>query len=186
MVSFGFKGGIGTSSRRLSGKLGGYTVGVLVLTNFGTMKDLRINGIPIGLELRKFFGKDIRRDYGSIIVIIATDAPLSSRQLGRLARRACNGISRVGGMSSHNSGELVLAFTTRNTVSYTDDVLLEETILNDASLTPLFRAVIEATEEAILNSLFKSQTMKDRDNNVVYRIPIDRVLEILDKHGLVS
>jgi len=185
MVSFGFKGGIGTSSRKLSGKLGGYTVGVLVLTNFGYMKDLRINGVPVGLELRKFFRKDIEKNDGSIIIIVATDAPLNSRQLRRLAKRACNGISRVGGISSHGSGEFVLAFSTRNTVSYNDIVLLDETILNDAYLSPLFRAVIEATEEAVLNSLFKSETMKGRDNHIVYGIPIDKVLEILDSHGLV-
>lgn len=187
MVSFGFKGGIGTSSRKLPSKLGGYTIGVLVLTNFGYMKDLMIKGIPVGLELRKIFRKDIKKDYGSIIVIIATDAPLNSRQLNRLARRACNGISKVGGISSNSSGEFILAFSTGNIISDTSNsILFEEKILYDFSLNPLFRATIESVEEAILNSLFKSQTTKGRDNHIIYGIPIDKVLEILDRYGLLS
>ena len=144
-----------------------------------------IKDIQVGLELRKIYKNYIEKKYGSIIVVIATDAPLTSRQLGRLARRACNGISRTGGMSSHTSGEFAIAFSTKNTLSLNDNSLSNIAILDDYYLNPLFRASIEATEEAILNSLFKSTTMKGRDNNIAYGLPVDKVLEILEGHNRI-
>ena len=184
MISFGFKSGIGTSSRKLPSKLGGYIVGVLVLSNFGRREDLRINGFPIGKVLAKYDpNPQIKERDSSIIVIIATNAPLSFRQLKRLAKRACHGIARVGGISSHFSGEFVIAFTTHKRIlHYPGDIALREETLHDNFISILFKAVIEATEEAILNALFKSVTMDGRDNHIVRAIPIDKVMEVLAKY----
>ncbi|MCD6508915.1 MAG: P1 family peptidase [Thermoprotei archaeon] len=186
MSAFEFKGGIGTASRRIPAKLGGFTVGVLVLTNFGKREDLLIMGVPVGRELRDY-GRSSTNMEGSIVVIIATDAPLTSRQLSRLCKRATHGIARTGGMSSHGSGDFVIAFTTKNKVPhYCAPMLHDIKVLREEVLSSLFRAVIEAVEEAIINSLLRATTMVGRDGHVRHAIPIDRLIEIMKRYRRIS
>ena len=188
-VAFGFKGGIGTSSRKLPDKLGGYTVGVLVQTNFGGV--LTINGAPVGRELGKYYlkedlGASSASPDGSVIIVIATDAPVDARNLKRMAARAMMGLARTGAAGSNGSGDYAIAFATASDLrisnpkdrvgSYSQKVLA-----NDA-VSPLFLAVIEATEEAIYNSLFRATTTTGR-GHTVEALPIDKTLEILRKHG---
>jgi D-aminopeptidase len=184
-VCFNFKGGIGTSSRIIPEKSGGYTVGVLVQTNFGGV--LQIAGIPMMKELEKQ-AKTNEAD-GSCMIVIATDAPLDSRNLERLAKRAMLGLARTGGIASNGSGDYVIAFSTatENRVKYNSESLFNEskTLRND-EMTPLFLATIEATEEAILNSLFMAETTVGRDGNKVLALPVEEVMNILRKHGRVK
>ena len=190
-VTFGFKGGIGTASRKLPQRLGGFTVGVLVQTNFGGV--LTINGAPVGQALGKYYLKDELAERnpadGSIIMVIATDAPLDSRNLGRLAARAMLGLARTGAAASNGSGDYAIAFSTSPDVRIKPIGQNErnvprslKTLANDAT-SPLFLAAIEATEEAIYNSLFKATTTTGR-GRTVEALPLDRTLEILRKHGL--
>ncbi len=183
MVAFGFKGGIGTSSRVLPADMGGYTVGVLVLSNFGARRHLTIAGVPIGQELAEY--KEKPND-GSIMIIIATDAPLKSRQLLRLAKRAPFGLARTGGIASNGSGDFAIAFSTTLTQpqesqpgTRQDGALTE----NGQLMTLLFQATIEAVEEAVLNSLFRAHTVIGRDDHMVPALPIDRVRELLKRYG---
>lgn len=184
-VCFNFKGGIGTSSRIIPEKSGGYTVGVLVQTNFGGV--LQIAGIPMMKELEKQ-AKTNEAD-GSCMIVIATDAPLDSRNLERLAKRAMLGLARTGGIASNGSGDYIIAFSTatENRVKYNSESLFNEskTLRND-EMTPLFLATIEATEEAILNSLFMAETTVGRDGNKVLALPVEEVMNILRKHGRVK
>jgi D-aminopeptidase len=197
-VAFGFKGGIGTSSRSLPAMLGGYTVGVLVQTNFGGV--LTINGAPVGRELGRYYLKEQLaptrsneprpaaaedRADGSIIIVVATDAPLESRQLQRLAARAMLGLARTGSPSTNGSGDYVIAFSTRNRIRAAEKQRRLEVLGNEA-LSPLFLAVVEATEEAIYNSLFRATTVTGREKQRVEALPLDRTLEILKKHGALS
>lgn len=185
-VAFGFKGGIGTSSRKLPANLGGYTVGVLVQTNFGGV--LSIDGVPIGKELKKYYFSDALNDSpdGSCMIVVATDAPLDSRNLKRLAKRAILGLGRTGGIASNGSGDYVIAFSTNATMreAYESESTTRQAIIlrNDA-MSPLFMATIEATEEAIINSLFHAQTTTGRDGNKVDALPVDKVLRIMKQHG---
>jgi D-aminopeptidase len=193
-VAFGFKGGIGTSSRKLPQRLGGFTVGVLVQTNFGGV--LTINGAPVGRELGRYYLKDelaqpANTPDGSVIIVIATDAPLDSRNLNRLAARAMMGLARTGAAGSNGSGDYAIAFSTSpdvriRTLNQNDRNTPRnvKTLANDA-VSPLFLAVIEATEEAIYNSLFKANTTSGR-GKTVEALPLDRTLEILRKHGLTG
>lgn len=196
-VAFGFKGGIGTSSRKLPQRLGGFTVGVLVQTNYGGV--LTINGAPVGRELGRYYLKDeltqpANTPDGSVIIVIATDAPLDSRNLNRLAARAMMGLARTGAAGSNGSGDYAIAFSTSLDVrirTRNQDGQNErntprnvKTLANDA-VSPLFLAVIEATEEAIYNSLFKANTTSGR-GKTVEALPLDRTLEILRKHGLTG
>jgi D-aminopeptidase len=192
-IAFGFKGGIGTSSRKLPARLGGFTVGVLVQSNFGGV--LTINGAPVGRELGRYYLKDElapekqNQPDGSIIIVIATDAPLDARNLNRLAARAMMGLARTGAAGSNGSGDYAVAFSTaadlrirplaQNEANAPRSV---RTLANDA-VSPLFLAVIEATEEAIYNSLFRATTTTGR-GRTVEALPLDRTLEILRKHGL--
>lgn len=185
-VCFGYKGGIGTASRLLPSKMGGYTVGVLVQTNFGGF--LQIAGVPVGIELNpelknRFKSEDAD---GSCMIVIATDAPLDARNLKRLAKRAWLGLGKTGGIASNGSGEYVIAFSTAKElrVSYASDTPVQEgkTLSNDA-ITPLFIAAIEATEEAILNSLFQAETMSGRDGHTIEALPLDKVKTLLKKYG---
>lgn len=199
-VAFGFKGGIGTASRRLPQRLGGFTVGVLVQTNFGGV--LTINGAPVGRELGRYYLKDElagranRGDAaetvadGSIIIVIATDAPLDARNLGRMAARAMLGLARTGAAGTNGSGDYAIAFSTAaemrvKTLSQSERNAPRtlKTLGNDAT-SPLFLAVIEATEEAIYNSLFKANVTSGR-GRTVEALPLDRTVEILRKHGLI-
>jgi D-aminopeptidase len=212
-VAFGFKGGIGTSSRKLPASLGGYTVGVLVQTNFGGI--LTINGAPVGRELGRYYLKEeldraenkpgnideSKRDSdsrtmlpssadGSVIIVIATDAPIDHRNLQRLAARSMLGLARTGAAGSNGSGDYAIAFSTApelrirpaagNRGSKSNVILLS----NDA-VSPLFLAVIEATEEAIYNSLFRATTTTGH-GHTVDALPIDRTLEILRRHGSIG
>jgi D-aminopeptidase len=173
-----FKGGIGTSSRKLPEEEGGYTVGVLVMSNFGEIEDLRIDGAPIGKILApKYEHLEKRRhSYGSIIVVVATDAPMMGMQLNRLAKRAALGIGRVGSYAAHGSGEIVLAFSTANHLHRHDTKrIYKMNVLYDKGLNPLYKATIEATEEAILNSLFVNTDMIGAGDRFCPAIPIDEV-----------
>lgn len=193
-VAFGFKGGIGTSSRKLPAGLGGFTVGVLVQSNFGGI--LTINGAPVGRELGRYYLKDElaappNQPDGSIIIVIATDAPLDARNLHRLAARAMMGLARTGAAGSNGSGDYAIAFSTSadvriRTLSQNERNAPRsvKTLPNDAA-SPLFLAVIEATEEAIYNSLFRATTTTGR-GKTVEALPLDRTLEILRKHGLTT
>ncbi len=180
-VCFGWKGGIGTSSRVLSERQGGYTIGVLVQTNFGG--DLHILGVPVGRELDRGDGD---AGDGSVMIVVATDAPLSSRNLERLARRALIGVGRTGSNMSNGSGDYVIAFSTAVSVRRTPERragahMIEE--LPNGRMSPLFQAVAEATEEAIYNSLFKATTVTGYRGRTVRALPIERVLGILRKYG---
>ncbi len=183
-VCFGFKGGIGTASRKLPSALGGYTVGVLVQSNFGGI--LQINGAPVGLELEQYYLKNrIHPQHdGSCMMVVATDAPLNARQLKRLAKRAVYGLVRTGGISSHGSGDYVIAFSTRNRLTHPVPGLeVERTLLADEHLTPLFQAVIEATEEAIYHSLFAAKTLTGYRGRRVEALPLERVEAILKQYN---
>ncbi len=178
MITCDFKAGIGTSSRRLPESLGGYTVGVLVMSNFGVMRQLRVGGLPVGEMLEERYGSLPRREhsYGSIIAVIATDAPLISHQLNRVAKRAALGIGRVGSSAMHGSGEIVLAFSTANMVPReTRKMVYRMKILLDQRLDPLYEAVIEATEEAILNALCAARDMDGVNGNLSKALPIGEV-----------
>jgi D-aminopeptidase len=200
-VAFGFKGGIGTSSRKLPLALGGYSVGVLVQTNFGGI--LTINGAPVGRELGRYYLKEqlssgglnpCKPDEpdpaqcpspdGSIIIVIATDAPIDHRNLQRLAARALLGLARTGAAGSNGSGDYAIAFSTApelRIVSTAGKPKSPATLLANDAMSPLFLAVIEATEEAIYNSLFRATTVTGR-GHTVEALPIDRTLEILKQH----
>jgi D-aminopeptidase len=186
-VAFGWKGGIGTSSRALPEPLGAFTVGVLVQSNFGGV--LQICGAPVGQALDQFYLRehlDRPAADGSIMIAVATDAPLSDRNLTRLARRALAGLARTGAAMSNGSGDYVIAFSTAETVRrYRHRACHLSTIaeLQNDSVSPLFQAVIEATEEAIYNSLFKARTVSGRDGATVEALPMDRVLELLRGYG---
>ena len=185
-VCFGYKGGIGTSSRVLPKERGGYTVGVLVQTNFGG--NLTIAGIPVGEELKN--DKELNSGDGSCMIIVATDAPITSRNLKRLAKRAIFGVARTGGHCSNGSGEYVVAFSTAKDLripyySSENDFLENKELRND-KMTPLFEAVIEATEEAILNSLFMSKTVTGKNGLTIEKIPVEKVIRILKYHNILK
>jgi D-aminopeptidase len=187
MICCDFKSGIGTSSRKLSPALGGYTVGILVMSNFGRMADLRIAGFPVGPVLEERFASLPRRvaNYGSIIAVAATDAPLSSHQLGRVAKRVALGIGRAGSYASHGSGEMILAFSTANMVPRTTHKMIYRMkILLDQHLDPLYEAAIEATEEAILNSLCMAREMEGVSGNFAPALPLQETKELLDRWKL--
>lgn len=184
-VCFGFKGGIGTSSRVLPSSLGGYTVGVLVQTNFGGV--LQIDGIPVGEELEKFsFSRNVNSGAdGSCMIVVATDAPVDARNLERIAKRAIMGLARTGGIASNGSGDYVIAFSVaeENLIANPGRGRLHDNrFLPNASVSPLFLATIEATEEAILNSLFAAETMEGRDGHRVEKIPVDRVIDMIKEY----
>jgi len=195
-VAFGWKGGIGTSSRKLPASLGGYTLGVLGQSNFGGV--LSIDGVPVGVELGKYYlkeavgavgsnaqpsaGSDLAD--GSIIIVIATDAPLDHRQLQRLASRAMSGLARTGSSMTNGSGDYAIAFSTQNRIK-ASDAKRSISVLGNDSMSPLFQAVIEATEEAIFNSLFKATTVTG-NGRTVEALPLDKVKEILRKYGRIK
>jgi D-aminopeptidase len=188
MIAYGFKGGIGTSSRRLSAEEGGYTVGVLVQSNHGRRNRLTIAGVPVGKDIPDLLpepGKHADGE-GSIIVVVATDAPLLPMQLERLARRAALGIGRVGGAGENASGDILLAFSTANPGVARSAKESQEparlTMLPNDRMDPLFWATVDATEEAIVNAMIAAETMKGAGGNTVHALPHDRLREILKKH----
>jgi len=189
-MAFGWKGGIGTSSRKLSQNLGGYTLGVLVQSNFGGV--LQILGVPIGQELGQYYLKDELGEAsvdGSIMIVVATDAPLSDRNLTRLARRALAGLARTGASMSNGSGDYVISFSTNEDVrrsSKRRSQLSTLAELPNDKISPLFQATIEATEEAIYNSLFKATSMTGHKGNVVEALPLERVRQLMQDYGHLS
>lgn len=182
-IAFGWKGGIGTSSRVLPATMGGFTVGVLVQSNYGGV--LAINGAPVGKELGRYaFKRETEKGDGSIMIVVATDAPLSSRNLERLAARAISGLARTGSSMSNGSGDFVIAFSTAGSVrrARTDAARMIEDLPND-NMSGLFQAVAEATEEAIYNSMFKAETVTS-NGMTVEALPLDETLEILRRYGV--
>lgn len=188
MVCFRFKCGIGTSSRVLPADQGGYTIGVLVQANFGGRDQLRVDGVPVGRAITDLLPAvpEMAGGYpreGSIIVVIATDAPLSSRQLERVARRGALGISRTGGTAGNTSGDILLAFSTANVMPLNDPprVFAQQMLATDF-VEPIFRATVDATEEAILNALMKGATMQGIEGRVVHELPYARLAAIMQQH----
>ena len=206
-IAFGFKGGIGTASRRLPVSLGGYTVGVLVQTNYGGI--LTIDGAPVGVELGKYYLKDVieksenskqnvsqnKNDInvladGSIIIVIATDAPMDARQLKRMAARSMMGLARTGAAATNGSGDYAVAFSTapevRVKTASDNHTPREVKLLSNDAMSPLFLATIEATEEAIYNSLFRATTVTGRENRTVEALPVEKTITILRKYGKIK
>jgi D-aminopeptidase len=187
--AFGWKGGIGTSSRILPKSLGGYTLGVLVQTNYGGI--LAMGGVPVGKALGQYLLKDIEDRYradGSIMVIIATDAPLSDRNLTRLARRAFNGIAVTGSPMANGSGDYALAFSTAESVRRTPARRQARAAIDDVpndQTTPLFQAAMEATEEAIYNAMLQATTMRGAEGRVLEALPVDKLRTLLARHGIM-
>jgi D-aminopeptidase len=185
-----FKGGIGTSSRVLSDEQGGWTVGVLVQANHGQRKYLRVAGVPVGREITDLLPEthtgEFSVDSSSIIVIVATDAPLLPNQLKALAQRVPLGIARVGGNGEIFSGDIFLAFSTQPLGEVDKSNVRSVNMVNLPGLTPLFEATVQATEEAILNALAAAGTMTGCDGNTIYALPQDRLLDVLKKYGRLS
>jgi D-aminopeptidase len=187
MHLFGFKGGIGTSSRVLPGSEGGWTVGVLVLTNFGRRPRLTVDGVPVGrlwegLEIREEGSVGQGEDEGSGIIVVATDAPLDGRQLARVAKRAALGLGRTGSTGGNGSGELLVAFSTTYRPG-SEPGVASRPILEGGAIDPIFAATVDATEEAVLNALFMATTTDGRKGRVVEAIDIGRVRELLALYG---
>jgi D-aminopeptidase len=209
MVCHGFKGGIGTASRKLSVEQGGYTVGVLVQCNYGSRRDLRIAGVPVGEEIADLQGcianndpvppgsprrpcdqrrgagdADASMDQGSIIVVVATDAPLLPHQLKRLATRVSLGIGRQGGFGGNSSGDIFIAFSTANPRAwFNDQPVTDVKMLPNDRITPLFQATAQATEAAITNALLAAETMTGANDLRIYALPVDRLLAAMRKYG---
>ena len=210
MVCFGFKGGIGTASRKLSAAEGGYTVGVLAQCNFGARRDLSVGGIPVGQEitdqallpcaanrdttvrrgLRRCAGfgapgspgpTGLEEGSGSIIVVVATDAPLLPHQLKRVATRVSLGVGRTGGLGQNSSGDIFIAFSTANTGFARDTAASAVRMLPNDRINPIFRATVQATEEAILNAMLAAETMTGADDLRIHALPIDRLRAVLAK-----
>jgi len=207
MLCHGFKGGIGTASRKLPPDQGGYTVGVLVQCNYGIRRDLRIAGVPVGEEMPDLapcianhdpLPPDTPRrhcddpagvaprdeDQGSIIVVVATDAPLLPHQLKRVATRVALGVGREGGFGGNSSGDIFIAFSTANPRAWFDDQPVKDVkMLPNDLITPLFQATAQATEAAITNALLAAETMTGANDLRVYALPVDRMLAVMKKYG---
>jgi len=209
MVCHGFKGGIGTASRKLDARDGGYTVGVLVQCNYGIRRDLRIAGVPVGEEIPDLAGCVANRDptvrprarrcddsapagssndradqeLGSIIVVVATDAPLLPHQLERVVKRVALGVGRTGGYGGNGSGDIFVAFSTANAGAASDTGVTRVSMMPNARMNPLFYATVQATEEAIVNALLGANTMTGADDYRVYALPVDRLKAIMKKYG---
>lgn len=181
MVCNEFKGGIGTSSRALPANQGGYTVGVLVQCNYGTRNQLRIAGVPVGREINDHTvtGDDI----GSIIVVVATDAPLIPTQLRRMAKRVALGLGRLGSFSGDGSGDLFMAFSTANPGASDPQGVRQLQMLPNERINPLFLATVEATEEAVVNAMVAAETMTGIDHHTVQALPHERLREVLKKYN---
>lgn len=189
MSAFGFKGGIGTASRVVPDETGGWTLGVLVLANFGRKRQLTIDGVPVGILLDDQAVDPPER--GSIMFIVATDAPLLDRGLRRLARRCAIGLGRTGSISGHGSGDYVIAFSTAESLRIPHEPeasTMQAEIVLDSGMTidNLFQATVEATEEAIINALFTATSLTGRDGNHREALPVERVLEIMRSAGRIA
>jgi L-aminopeptidase/D-esterase-like protein len=185
MICYEFKGGIGTASRRLSEDEGAYTVGVLVQSNFGLRGQLTIAGVPVGRELPED-ASERKEEQGSIIIVVATDAPLLPHQLKRLARRASLGVARTGGISGNGSGDIFIAFSNGNPGAARAEKRARLEAIPNWRMNPLFRSTVEATEEAILNALVAAETMSGINDHTVTALPHGRLREVLKKYGRLS
>jgi D-aminopeptidase len=207
MICHGFKGGIGTASRKLPDAQGGYTVGVLVQCNYGVRRDLRIAGVPVGEEIQDLAGciandaplppdsprrhcdapggaADGELDQGSIIVVVATDAPLLPHQLKRIATRVSLGVGRQGGFGGNSSGDIFIAFSTANPRAWFNDAPVTDVkMLPNDRITPLFQATAQATEAAITNALLAAETTTGANDLRIYALPVDRMLAVMKKYG---
>lgn len=181
MITCDFKGGIGTASRKLPQAEGGYTIGVLVMTNFGRMEDLRVDGVPVGRALLPDYESYLRRidSYGSIIAVVGSNAPLLPHQIARLCKRAALGIGRVGSHAAHGSGEIVLGFSNANIVPReTRKMVYRMKALLDRAINPLYKATVEATEEAILNALCMALPMEGHSGHHAPALPLERLVAL--------
>jgi L-aminopeptidase/D-esterase-like protein len=189
MVCHDFKGGTGTSSRLLTIEGNTYTLGVLVQTNYGIRRTLTISGVPVGKEIPDLMPEmnplTNRKDRGSIIVVIATDAPLLPHQLERLARRVPVGLGRLGGYASDSSGDIFIAFSTANPGASNRIIAQDIFMLPNDQMSPLFEATVQATEEAIINALLAAKTMTGKNDTRIYELPEDRLVEIMKKYNRI-
>lgn len=189
MIAFGFKGGTGTSSRVLDAKDGGYKVGVLVQANYGVRRLFTVAGVPVGKEITDLTLTEGKgdQDSGSIIVVIATDAPLLPHQLKRTVKRASLGIAAMGGRGGNSSGDIFIAFSTANASEASNSKELSQiTMLPNEKITPLFEATVQAVEEAVLNAMVAAETMKGFNGNTVYALPHNRLREVLRKYNRLN
>ncbi len=190
MICNGFKGGIGTASRLLDAKAGGYTVGVLVQCNYGSRANLRIAGVPVGREISEnpaYASTSFSElDRGSIIVVVATDAPLLPHQLKRLARRVALGLGRNGSISGNGSGDIFIAFSTANPGAAAVDRVVDLKMLPNDRIEPVFAATVQTTEEAIVNAMIAAETMTGIENHKVIALPHDRLREVLRKYNRLN
>jgi D-aminopeptidase len=197
MVCLGFKGGSGTASRVIDQKYGGYQVGVIVQSNFGTRQQFTIAGVPVGKELQDTLpnifnsvvsnnSNDVNAETGSIIVIVATDAPLLPHQLKRIAQRVSLGIAKMGGIGGNGSGDIFLTFSTANRSAFDRNKEVSLQMFPNDKMGVLFEATIQATEEAIVNAMVAAETMEGINGNKVYALPHDRVIEILRKYQRIK
>jgi D-aminopeptidase len=190
MICNGFKGGIGTSSRKLSAKDGGYTIGVLVQCNYGSRQNFRVAGIPVGREISSedpyAYQPSEISERGSIIIVIATDAPLVSHQLKRLARRASLGIGRNGSISGNGSGDIFIAFSTANPGAAAPDKLVDVKMLPNDLLDPVFAATVQGTEEAVINAMIAAESMTGIENHHVTALPHDQLRAVLKKYNRLN
>ena len=180
MICYEFKGGTGTASRKLAAKVGGYTVGVLVQANCGLRKQLTIAGAPVGREIST--PPIWKEETGSIIIVVATDAPLLPHQLTRLARRASLGLARTGSVSGNGSGDIFLAFSTANFEAAKSEGVVKLEMLANDDINPIFEATVQATEEAIVNALVAAEGMTGRDGHQVPALPHDELRQVLEKY----
>lgn len=191
MVCYGFKGGIGTSSRKLPAAQGGYTVGVLVQCNCGSRRQLRIGGLPVGEEIAAgmplaSLHQPYREDTGSIIIVVATDAPLLPHQTKRLARRATMGLARTGSTSGNGSGDIFIAFSTANPHAAAAKTATDISMLPNDSLNGVFEAAVQATEEAIVNAMVGAETMTGYNGHKVTALPHEQLREVLRKYNRLA
>lgn len=195
MICYQFKGGIGTASRvvKLSQEIdAAYTVGVLVQANFGGRRQVRVAGVPVGMEISDIMPVATNRlqitseAVGSIIIVVATDAPLLPHQLKRMARRAALGMARTGGTAGNGSGDIFVAFSTANAGAVDSSGPVAVNMLPNGRMSPLFDATVQATEEAIINALIAAETMTGVDNHTVYALPHDRLKNLLQKYHRLS
>ncbi len=190
MICNEFKGGIGTSSRKIDSKVGAFTVGVLVQCNYGSRANLRIAGVPVGKEIpeeRAYASTSFAEaDRGSIIVVVATDAPLVAHQLKRLARRVSLGLGRDGSISGNGSGDIFIAFSSANSGAAATDHLVDLKILPNDMIEPFFAATVQATEEAVINAMVAAETMTGIENHKVIALPHDRLRAVLKKYNRLT
>jgi len=188
MIAHGFKGGSGTASRRLTGEQGGFAVGVLVQANYGSRDTLRIAGVPVGREITDLMPErgSPGEDRGSIIVVVATDAPLLPHQLRRLVKRVSLAIGIMGGRGGNSSGDIFIAVSTANPEVSRTSGIAQLTMLPNERINPLFGATVNATEEAIVNAMVAAETMSGVNGNTVYALPHDRLRQVMEKYNRLA